>query len=380
MKKNVIIISSGIAVLTIASVIVTMVGLSNTVGELSVEMNRNQVDAILANANVEDESTITVPIMYYDQVMDECVNLYDTNFVSLAEARQFEWSKCEYYNKGLEAGLVEPTLNADFLPIAKGGNLLSNRGMKGDGFDRWFNTVDGKSKNYASTIDLRYDGTTASFSYENDEFYPLNDVIVPDEIVNSDGNNHLFTFNLGVPFEVMGEGKEAFAIAADDDTWVFLDDKIVLDMGGIHGVINGRFKVQENGEIYTALGDEALAYSGVKLAKGERSIVRIFHADRDSSESAIRMSFSNMLLNVTNTILAQNDNGEDTGTTVAYNPENPSYVAPLGESLTYTPDRSKMILTSAITQASVMGALIVVVMIVVSVILRQVRRDEEPKE
>ena len=105
-------------------------------------------------------------------------------------------------------------------------------------------------------------------------------MIVPDEIVNSDGNNHLFTFNLGVPFEVMGEGKEAFSIAADDDTWVFLDDKIVLDMGGIHGVINGRFKVQENGEIYTALGDEALAYSGVKLTKGERSIVRIFHADR----------------------------------------------------------------------------------------------------
>ena len=357
------------------AVIGTMVGLSNTVGELSVEMNRNQVDAILANADVTDESSVTIPILYYDQVMDECVDLYNPALNSLVEARQFEWSECGYYNKALETGLTEAELNADYLPIAKGGSLISDRGMAGDGFARWFSAVDGKSKSYASTIDLRYDGATASFSYENDNFYPLNSIEIPGESVNGDGNNHLFTFNLGVPFEVMGEGKETFTISADDDTWVYVNDKIVLDMGGVHGVTTGRFKIQENGEIYTAVGDENLAYSGVKLDKGAGSIIRIFHADRDSAESAIRMAFSNMLLNVTNTILAENESDNDLGTTVAYNPENPSYVAPLGESLTYTPDRSKMILASVVTQASVMGALIVVVMVIVSVILRQVRRS-----
>ena len=378
MKKNILIISS-VAVLTLAAVIGTMVGLSNTVGELSVEMNRNQVDAILANANVEDESVLSIPILYYDQAMDECVDIYDSSLNSLVEARQFEWSKCGYYNRAIETGMTEPTLDENYLPIARGGNLLPDRGMKND-FGRWFNTVDGKSKNYASTIDLRYDGTTASFSYENDDFYPLTKIVVPDESVNSDGKNHLFTFNLGVPFEVMGEGKEAFSISADDDTWVYVNDKIVLDMGGIHGVTSGRFKIQDNGEVYTAVADEALAYSGVKLNKGEAAVVRIFHADRDSAESAIRMSFSNMLLNVTNTTLAQNDDGKDVGTTVAYNPEDPSYVAPLGESLTYTPDRSRMILTSVVTQASVMGALIVIVMIIVSVILRQIRRGNTEEE
>lgn len=378
MKKNILIIS-GVAVLTLAAVIGTMVGLSNTVGELSVEMNRNQVDAILANANVEDESVLSIPILYYDQVMDECVDIYDASLNSLVEARQFEWSKCGYYNRAIETGMTEPTLDENYLPIAQGGSLLPDRGMKND-FARWFSTVDGKSKNYASTIDLRYDGTTASFSYENDDFYPLTKIVVPDESVNSDGKNHLFTFNLGVPFEVMGEGKEAFSISADDDTWVYVNDKIVLDMGGIHGVTSGRFKIQDNGEVYTAVADEALAYSGVKLNNGEAAVVRIFHADRDSAESAIRMSFSNMLLNVTNTTLAKNDDGKDVGTTVAYNPEDPSYVAPLGESLTYTPDRSRMILTSVVTQASVMGALIVIVMIIVSVVLRQIRRGNTEEE
>ena len=76
MKKNIVIITS-VAVLALVAVIGTMVGLSNTVGELSVEMNRNQVDAILANADVTDESSVTIPILYYDQVMDECVDLYN---------------------------------------------------------------------------------------------------------------------------------------------------------------------------------------------------------------------------------------------------------------------------------------------------------------
>ena len=358
MKKNILIIAL-VSVLTAGAVIWTMVGLSNTVGELSQEMHKNQVDAILASANVDDETMVSVPILYYTQVSDECGNFYDVDAHEMASARQFEWSKCGYTHREVETELVEPVLDADYLPVGVGGNALSNRGLNGEGFKRFFHTVEGKSQARAAEINLVYDADTASFSYENDEFHPVGD--------------SLFTFSLGVPIEVMGEGKEGFSISADDDTWVYLNDKIVIDMGGVHGVTTGRFKIQENGEVYSAVGDEDLAYSGVKLEKGEGVIVRIFHADRDSAESVLRVKLSNTLINVVDTTLAEAGDG----TTVAYDPENPDYIAPLGESLTYAPDKSRVILSAVIAQASVFGALMVVAMIVASVVWRMVRRKEE---
>ena len=114
---------------------------------------------------------------------------------------------------------------------------------------------------------------------------------MPDEAVNRDGNNHLFTFNLGVPVRVLADGNEEFSIYADDDTWVYIGDKIVIDMGGVHEATTARFKINNEGEVYSAVNGEEFAYSGVKLTRDTGAIVRIFHADRDSTESVFSMRF-----------------------------------------------------------------------------------------
>ena len=357
MKKSIFVIS-GVVVFVLAGVVAIMVGLTNSVGNLAVEMNQNQVDAMLASASVENETLVSVPILYYKQVKDECVNLYDKS--DLVATRQFEWSDCGYFHRALEKELTEPVLNDEYLPVGKGGDLLSNRGMAGDGFLRWFNTVEGKSQVQADTLNLKYTSEVAGFSFKDENFYPV-------------GPGQLFTLNLGVPVEARLDGKESFAIAADDDTWVYLDNKIVLDMGGIHGAMNGRFEIRENGEVYAAVGDEDLAYSGVKLEKGAM-VVRVFHANRDSAESVFEVNFENMLLNVTDTVLAFNDGESEAGATVAYNPDDPTYVPPLGESITTNPNKSRMILTSVTTQAAAMGALIVVVTAGIFAVWRQVRK------
>jgi len=382
MKKKALIIISIILVLTITAIVGTTVGLSNTVGELKTEISRSPVDAILANANVEDEAVVMVPILYYDQVMDECVNLYDVGMTDALETRQFEWAGCGYYNGALEQGMTETELDSNYLPVARGGNMLPNRGVKADSFTRWFNAVEGASQIYGENLSLRYDASTASFTYENENFYPLNNIVVPDEPVNKDGNNHLFTLNLGVPVQIIADGNEMFSVTADDDTWVYVGDRLVLDMGGIHEAMAGRFKITAEGEIYTAIGEEDLAYSGVKASANTGSIVRIFHADRNSESSVFRVSFSNMLLNVTDdTTLARGTNtGVVDGTTVAYNPEDPGYAAPLGESLTYQPNRSRVVLASAIVQALVLGVLSVALVASISVVWRYGRRDHSREE
>ncbi|MDO4611986.1 MAG: hypothetical protein Q4B29_00785 [Candidatus Saccharibacteria bacterium] len=345
-----------------AAVGFTVFSLSNTVKELSVEMGRSEADVILTSAEISDRAAVTVPILYYSQEKDACVNLYDT--LGDSAGRQFEWAECGYYNSAYETGLTEPDLNEEFLPVAAVGKLLPNRGLD---FSRWFSAVPGLSQNYGGTLTLSYLADEASFVYEDEEFYPLEKIV--------EGGGELFTLNLGVPISVLADGREEFSVTADDDTFVYLGSELVLDMGGVHEPMEGRLKIMENGEVYTAVGKESLAYSGVKVSEGEGAVIRVFHANRNSGESVFKLRFSNMLLNITNSSTLASGEVQ-----VAYDPENPSFVAPLGESLTVKPNVSRAILVSAVTQIALLGALMLLFLLTISLVSRYSRRDRIREE
>ena len=92
----------------------------------------------------------------------------------------------------------------------------------------------------------------------------------------------------------------------------------------------------------------------MSLNKSDGSIVRIYHADRDSADSEFNVKFSGMNLSVTDAKLAK---GSDDGVQVAYDPSDPTYVAPLGESSVFRPDSTK----GLIVMATIEGVMIVVV-------------------
>ena len=350
---------------------------NNTIGELDVVVEKKSANAILASADVNDETIVSVPILYYDQVMDPCVDMYDIKMEEVLDARQFEWRSCGYYNSKIETGLVEVELSSQYLPVAVGGGLLPNRGFAGEKFARWFSPVEGKSKSYAGTLSFIYNAKKTSFEYENEAFYPLDEVApASNESINSDGHNHLFTVNLGIPFQVLSNGKEEFSITADDDTWVFLGNALVLDMGGIHEAVTGKFKINEEGEVYSAVDGEDFAFTGVKFERGNSTIVRIFHADRDSGESVFNVEFDNIVLNIMNTSLAKSDGGVE----VAYDPADPSYIAPLGESLVVAPNKSKSLITAITAQVVALGAVGALIVMTISVAWRYSRRDRNQAE
>ena len=376
-KQTGLIISLSVLFVAVATMGGLVGGVKGAVDDLEVALTENTANAILASAEVKNETVVSVPILYYDQVMDECVNLYELDSMAAVRERQFEWESCGYYDSKLETGLVDAKLNSDYLPVGIAGKLLPNNGLGENGFSRWFNQVDGKSKSYAAILNLTYDEKLASFGYRNENFYPLDEIdSASSEAVNSDGHNHLFTLNLGVPFRVLADGREEFSIEADDDTWVFVGDTLVLDMGGIHDTMMGRFKINEAGEIYAAVGNIEYAFSGVVLKPGEGSIVRIFHADRNSKNSLFGIRMTNMVPNVTNVTLAQSD----TGVEVAYDPANPSYVAPLGESLAVGPDNRQSLMTMIMIQVVVLGAMGALAVMSISVASRYSRRDHNRAE
>lgn len=329
-----------------------VLAMSKTVLEVREVAISKSPEVILANAGLSDAEGVSLQVSYFDQKADECVDLYDKTKAAALKERQFGWHDCGYYNKRLEQGLVASELNEKYLPIAKGGKLTSNRGLTD--MSRWFSEVEGKSKSYIGVIKLDYDSDRATFKFYKNEFYPLDKVeFGNDEEVNDDGHNHLFTMNFSVPFTVLLSGNESFTITADDDTFVYVGNELAVDMGGIHDVMTGSLVIKETGEIYSAVNGTDLAYSGIKVNNGEGSVVRIFHADRNEENSVFKVEFSGMNLGVVETKLAD---GED-GVQIAYNPEDPSYVAPLGESSVVKPDTTK----GYIVLATIEGVAVVVV-------------------
>ena len=369
------IFSFAVVAVVIAAMGLLFGGLSTSVGEFSVEVAQRRAAIVLASAELDGDTVMSVPILYYDQKMDECVNLYDMEAKAALETRQFEWEKCGYYTSELETGIVEDELDSQYLPVAVGGSLLSNRGINQKSFARWFNEVEGVSNNYAGSLSFLYSSAISSFGYASESFYPL-DTISGEDALWEDGHNHLFTLNLGVPFQVLANGEEKFTVTADDDTWVFIGKDLVLDMGGIHDVISGSFKINNLGEVYTSVDGEDFAYSGIKFSAGEGMIVRIFHADRDSKSSVFKVNFNNMVPNITNSSLARNDGGVE----VAYDPMDPSYVAPLGESLRVNPDRTKSLTLAITVQAMLMGVLAIILVATTSLAWRYWRRDRNQAE
>ncbi len=353
----------------IVAAIATILGMARTIDVISGATVSKTPDAILASAGVTEESRIALPVSYFDQTADGCVDLYDVSLKKDAENRQFEWSNCGYHNKEVEQGIVEYELNSEHMPVASGGQLTSNRGVVGDSngntnFARWFHEINGESKNYVGVLRLDYNADNAEFSFHKNEFYPLDDIEYnKNDLGNSDGHNHLFTMSFATPFTVLRSGREQFEVVADDDTFVFIGDKMVVDMGGIHGATAGRFTIHEDGEVYSAVDNEELAFSGIVLDEGEDAIVRIFHADRDSENSVFNVRYSEMDLAVVDAKLADND---DETVLIAYDPSDPTYVAPLGESLIIRPDSTR----GLIIMVTIEGVMVVALAVFVSFIAR----------
>lgn len=373
-KKQNKVWAMGVMAVTTFSIVLGLLfwGLASTIHEVKNEAISREPEAILASAGVSEDREVLLPISYYDQRSDECVNIYDVSKKDILNSRQFEWERCGYYNKEIEKGLVGFELGEDYLPVFSAGGLTPNKGIGAS--QRWFGAVEGKSASYIGAIKMEYVSEGAVFYFERDDFYPLDDAKFSDgDVVNVDGHNHLFTLNFAVPFTVLNSGDESFEIKADDDTFVFVGNKLAIDMGGIHDAEWGRFVIHDDGEVYAGVGEQDLAYTGIKLNEGDGSLVRIFHADRDSSDSVFRVKFSGMNVTIVDTQMAKD--GKGNGMQIAYDPTDPTYAAPLGQSVIMRPDNTR----GYIIMATIEGVMVVVFSVMVVVAAKMVMRKTKNK-
>lgn len=187
----------------------------------------------------------------------------------------------QYPNKsfGLRQGIVLSDLGADGKPQVDPTYNLSHAMIdSADSFNQWFRNVEDVNKSIPHTITLADDDGNGIFRYEaskhnNQSFFPLDG-----QLWGNEGNSHNyhFTYEIATKFTYIDPADRdyemVFNFSGDDDVFVYINGKLVVDLGGVHSEVYGSVNV-----------DDLAADLGLEV--GETYDFHFFFAERHLTQS-----------------------------------------------------------------------------------------------
>ncbi len=168
-----------------------------------------------------------------------------------------------------------------------------------DPFEFWYRDTSDVNKTKVVPTVLTLSG--GAYRFESGALYPFDAdgwVLAGDEVAT---NNHNYGFTTEVRRWFEFNGGELLTFTGDDDVWVFINGKLGLDIGGVHGVEKRTIRLNADGSVDCKVGEPGVfdnltncdvASRALGLTPGKVYEIALFHAERHTSESNFRLALT----------------------------------------------------------------------------------------
>lgn len=185
----------------------------------------------------------------------------------------------EKYFDTSTTGAVKSRLGSDNTPVYADSGYSVKIITSADSFYDWYHDTD---KNISIPYDMVFTKSGSMYTFDStstDGFFPINNKGFGNY---QDNKNYHFTMELNTKF--VFEYGQVFDLAGDDDVWLFVNDELVGDLGGIHET-----------QYKTVNMDSYI--NSMNLKPGDVCTLDLFFAERHVTESNLKISTNIELFN-----------------------------------------------------------------------------------